>query len=128
MGRGGHGAFRDELTLAANLAGVLGARWHRDRGPKWAEAVLPNTSAVRDASPERRLKVRFLNECLSQFGYSGLLRPEILFPLSSTGARQASKPVDFVLWPLPSQHLHRLKNKIKILSRTAVGSAGARIS
>lgn len=44
------------------------------------------------ASPERCLQVWFLNECLSQFSYSGSVRPDIFYAVSSKGSR-----LDFVV-------------------------------
>ena len=44
------------------------------------------------ASSHRRLQIWFLNECYSQFSYSGEMRPDLFFYESSRGSQ-----VDFVV-------------------------------
>ncbi len=44
------------------------------------------------ATVERRLQIWFLNECFSQFSYSGQMRPDVFFYETSRGSR-----VDFVI-------------------------------
>lgn len=55
----------------------------------WLDAGLAGYAG---ASVERRLQVWFLNECLSQFSYSGQMRPDLFIYETSRGSR-----IDFVV-------------------------------